>query len=463
MLSHCPIEIGDPASTRGFSMTSLPRVLVRDRKRVFDGFFKVDELTLSHLKFDGQMSRDKQVLVFERGDAVAVLLFNRDTLQVVLVNQFKAPTLDKSPSGGWITEVAAGMIRPGETPEAAAIRETMEETGYRIARPQLIATFFSSPGGSSERIFLYFAEVGNADKVGTGGGKPAEGEDIEVQSLYPADLFGRLFSGTIDDPKLIIGAYWLREYLRGAFPSKQGPLPSKEGPLPTTTTKFRLKSKHDLIVGYKTGPILKIKDVDVWVNSENIDMTMDRFIGRTISANIRYGGAEKDDGGSVIEDRIADALRDKLGRRGHVKIGTVIETEAGALSADNNVRRILHIATVKSVAGPGGGVVADQADLPRCVDRVLTYAHKRNQKLFRRRDRHILIPMLGTGDGGLSVERVAPELISAAVDFLRLNPDTSLKEVYFLAFSARHKEACDMALWDNGELEPAVPRNQHPR
>lgn len=429
-------------------MTSLPRVLVRDRKRVFDGFFKVDELTLSHLKFDGQMSRDKQVLVFERGDAVAILLFNRDTRQVVLVNQFKAPTLEKSKTDGWITEVAAGMIRPGETYEGAAIRETLEETGYCIASPQLIATFFSSPGGSSERIFLYFAEVGDADKIGQGGGRPAEGEDIEVQTVSPEDLFERLLSGTIDDPKLLIAAYWLKEHLRGAAPTRQGPLS-------TTTTKYRLKGKSDLIVGYKTGPILKINDVDVWVNSENTDMTMDRYIGRTISSNIRYGGAEKDDDDNIIEDRIADALRQRLGRRGYVKIGTVIETESGALRIDNNVHRILHIATVRS-AGPGGGVVADLADLPRCVDKVLGYAHRRNQKLFRRRDRHILVPMLGTGDGGLSVEQVAPLLVSAAVDFLRLNPDTTLKEVYFLAFSARHKEACETALRGNAGLEPTV-------
>jgi O-acetyl-ADP-ribose deacetylase (regulator of RNase III) len=184
-------------------------------------------------------------------------------------------------------------------------------------------------------------------------------------------------------------------------------------------------------------------------------MTMDRYIGRTISSNIRYGGAEKDDDDNIIEDRIADALRQRLGRRGYVKIGTVIETESGALRIDNNVHRILHIATVRS-AGPGGGVVADLADLPRCVDKVLGYAHRRNQKLFRRRDRHILVPMLGTGDGGLSVEQVAPLLVSAAVDFLRLNPDTTLKEVYFLAFSARHKEACETALRGNAGLEPTV-------
>ena len=41
----------------------------------------------------------------------------------------------------------AGMIRAGETPEDAVARETLEETGYSIKDPELIATFFSSPAG----------------------------------------------------------------------------------------------------------------------------------------------------------------------------------------------------------------------------------------------------------------------------------------------------------------------------
>jgi nudix-type nucleoside diphosphatase (YffH/AdpP family) len=424
-------------------MTSLPKVRVHNRTHVFDDFFKVDEVTLSHLQFNGQMSEEKRALVFERGDAVAVMLFNRDALKVILVNQFKAPTMEKSPYGGWITEVAAGMIRPGETPEATAIRETLEETGYRIANPQLIATFFSSPGGSSERIFLYFYEVGDDDRIGEGGGIRAEGEDIEVRSVYAKDLFERLERRDIEDPKLLIGAFWLKDYL----------LKRKRIPLRPSTHKFRLKSDPSLIVGYKTGSILKIKDVDVWVNSENVDMTMDRFIGNTISANIRYGGAEKNDNDDIVEDSIADALREKLGRRHNVRIGTVIETEACKLAIDNKVRRILHVATVRS-AGPGRGVKADLAELSRCVEKVLAHAHKRNQGLFKMKpDRHILIPMLGTGDGGLTIEEVAPELIAAAVEFLQRNPKTNLKEIYFLAYSAPHQEACEIALRANGALE----------
>src|ERR1700694_2812311 len=146
-------------------MASPRNVVIRDKRRVFDGFFKLDELTLSHEQFDGRMSPDKKLLVFERGDAVAALILNRDRREVVLVEQFKVPTLEKSKTNGWVTEVMAGMIRPGETPDETVIRETLEETGYRIKDPELIATFFSSPGGSSERIFLYYAVVGDADRI----------------------------------------------------------------------------------------------------------------------------------------------------------------------------------------------------------------------------------------------------------------------------------------------------------
>jgi ADP-ribose pyrophosphatase len=137
---------------------------------------------------------------------------------VVLVNQFRAPALigrrreQPDATDGWVSETIAGMIDANEPPAAAAVREAREETGYRVADPQLIATFFSSPGGSSERIFLYFAEVGAADRLADGGGD--DDEDVTVIRMTTAELMERLAAGSIDDPKLIIGAYWLKDYLQ---------------------------------------------------------------------------------------------------------------------------------------------------------------------------------------------------------------------------------------------------------
>jgi nudix-type nucleoside diphosphatase (YffH/AdpP family) len=426
-------------------MTSPPTVVMRDKRRVFDGFFKLDEVTVSHRQFDGSMSPDKKLLIFERGDAVAALIFNRDTGRVVLVEQFKVPTLEKGQGGGWIVETMAGMIRQGESPKEAVIRETFEETGYRITDPEPIASFFSSPGGSSERIFLYYVVVTNADQDGPGGGNVSEGEDIRLVTLTPSELFEKLRAGLLDDPKLVIAAYHLKDRLKIE--------PPKHTVLSPGTIRYARLPDRRFTLGLKTGELLKVKGVDVWVNSENTDMMMDRIIGRTVSANIRYGGAEKDDRGNVYEDTIANALRERLGRRFYVRMGTVVETIPGALR-ENGVKRILHVAAVEGI-GPGKGVRADVEMISQCVTRVLEHAHKRNGglRLLKRRDTSILIPLIGTGDGRLSVEQVASKVVGAVTDFFDGHPDTSLTDVFLLAYTTREKAACEVAIAEKGGFE----------
>jgi nudix-type nucleoside diphosphatase (YffH/AdpP family) len=200
-------------------MPQPPKAEIRKQTRLFDDFFKIDEVIVSHQRQDGTMSPDERRLIFERGDSVSIILLNLDTMSVVLVEQFKVPTLvarrrdQPNTADGWIVEAIAGMIDENETPEQAVVRETMEETGYRIANPKLISRFFPSPGGSSERVFLYFAEVRDGDRIGQGGG--LEGEDVKVLHVPLHDLFACLDNGSIEDPKLAIGAYWLKDRRRG--------------------------------------------------------------------------------------------------------------------------------------------------------------------------------------------------------------------------------------------------------
>ena len=194
------------------------RAVIHRQRRLFDDFFKIDEFLLAHERIDGTMSGVQRRLVFERGDAVAVLIFDLDTRSVVLVEQFRMPVLvarrrdDHATTDGWIIETMAGGIGRNEPPEAAAIRETFEETGYQVGQLQLIGRFFSSPGGTSERVFLYFAEVRNADRAGKGGG--VDDEDIRIVPMPVDELLGRLAKGTIEDPKLWIAACWLRDRLK---------------------------------------------------------------------------------------------------------------------------------------------------------------------------------------------------------------------------------------------------------
>ena len=200
------------------------KAIIKKQSRLFDDFFKIDEIIVSHEQIDGSMSADQRRLVFERGDSVAVLLLNRDRKAVVLVEQFKVPSLlgrqrdDPKAVDGWILETVAGMIDENETPEAAVIREAREETGYQIRNPKLIGQFFSSPGGTSERIFLYFAEVRDSDLVAKGGG--LDDEDVKVVQMSLDDLFDRLANHALEDPKLLVAAYWLQDQLKSSADRK---------------------------------------------------------------------------------------------------------------------------------------------------------------------------------------------------------------------------------------------------
>jgi len=464
------------------------KAIIKKKSRLFDDFFKIDEIIVSHEQIDGSMSADQRRLVFERGDSVAVLLLNRDRKSVVLVEQFKASTIlgrqreDPQTVDGWILETVAGIIDENETPEAAIIREAREETGYQIRNPKLISQFFSSPGGTSERVFLYFAEVHDADLVAKGGG--IDDEDIRVVHMSLGDLFDHLAKGALEDPKLLVAAYWLQDHMKAVDDrqrlidifwdrSKAGapqasvaaasPAAPARGPLPFTTVRYEFKNGKGLFVGYKTGAIDRIRDVSIWVNSENTDMMMDRFLGKSLSARIRYLGANKDENDNVIEDTIEEALRSAVGRRAHVKIGTVFVTESGQLLTTHRVRRIFHVATVQGGVA-GAGFKAELSNLPDCLDKLLKRADTENNRTWRtllglESFQSILVPMFGSGDGGLSVEEVARAIIPPAIEYFQYTEMPTLKEIYFLAFTARDRGACEAVLAQyvsNGTLVPAV-------
>ena len=187
------------------------KVQIEKKNRILDDFFKVEEVHFRYERFDGQMSPLVRRLNFDRGDSVAVLLFNPKSRHILLVNQCKYPAYEKGP--GWITETVAGMIEKNESPESAVRREVEEETGYNVGRLEHISTFYVSPGGSSERIILYYAEVDENNKIEAGDGVASEDEDIMPVELSLTDAFKQIQSGEIADAKTIVGILWLHHRL----------------------------------------------------------------------------------------------------------------------------------------------------------------------------------------------------------------------------------------------------------
>jgi O-acetyl-ADP-ribose deacetylase (regulator of RNase III) len=214
---------------------------------------------------------------------------------------------------------------------------------------------------------------------------------------------------------------------------------------------YRLTAQPNKRLSVITGDIRKYRGIDVWVNSENTNMQMSRFYDKTLSAMIRYEGAEKDENEEVVTDTIANELAARLQGKLSVTPGAVYVTGSGALEKCSGVKKIFHAATVCGV--PASGYQCIQ-EVEKCVDTALL---RMDSPRYQADDlRSILFPMMGTGAGGKQVELVAPLLIRAAVSYLLANPNSRVEKVYFAAWNYRDLEACSAELKVMNEVEPVT-------
>ena len=186
------------------------KVIIKDLKREYDGFFKVDKAVLQHEKFDGSISREIGRLNFDRGNTVAVILYNKTNKSVVLVRQFRYPAyVDDGP--GWLIECVAGIKDNDKV--TAAKKEVLEETGYKIDELKYLTQFYPSPGGCSERISIYLAYVESEGETKEEKYFGIGNEDIQVIEIPLNKTFEMIKNGEICDGKTIISLFCLRDEL----------------------------------------------------------------------------------------------------------------------------------------------------------------------------------------------------------------------------------------------------------
>ncbi len=181
-------------------------------------------------------------------------------------------------------------------------------------------------------------------------------------------------------------------------------------------------------IGLITGDIQNIRDIDVWVNSENTNMQMARFHERGVSGVIRWLGASKKRTGRVTEDCIAEALRELMDGDSEVDAGTVLPTTSGELLRTHGVKQVFHAAAVEGQVGHGYRPVADVA---ACITNALELMD--DPEFDNASLESILFPLIGTGSGGSSVKDSIATIIAACLAYLDRNPRTRIKEIYLIA------------------------------
>jgi ADP-ribose diphosphatase len=167
-------------------------------KTIFKG--KVVTLNLETVTLPNGATVELEVV---RHPGAAAIVPMKDERTVILIRQFRLA------AGGFIYEIPAGKLFPGEDPHLCAERELEEEIGHRAGKIERLETFFTAPGFTDEVMHLFLA---------TGLTKTKQNLDhdevLEVIEMQLEEAIARIRDGTIRDAKTIVGlqSVYLRQH-----------------------------------------------------------------------------------------------------------------------------------------------------------------------------------------------------------------------------------------------------------
>lgn len=159
-----------------------------------------------HRLFDGGWSDTVVREIFERGHAVAVLPYDPVTDEFVLIEQIRIGAMEKADTP-WLIEIIAGIIEEGEEPDDVCKREAMEEAGVILKNLTEAISYLSSPGGTTETLQIYMAQVDSTQAQGVHG-LDYESEDILVHRVPVSTAEEWLQNGKINNAAAIVAVQW---------------------------------------------------------------------------------------------------------------------------------------------------------------------------------------------------------------------------------------------------------------
>lgn len=159
------------------------------RRNIYTG--KVVTLNVDTVLLPNGVTVDLETI---RHPGAAAVVPIKDDGTVVLIRQFRHA------AGGFIYEIPAGKLSPGEEPLQCAARELEEEVGYRASSFELLSSIFTAPGFADEVIHVY-----KATGLTKGRQQLDRDEVLEIVEMPLHLAITRIQDGTIRDGKTIVG------------------------------------------------------------------------------------------------------------------------------------------------------------------------------------------------------------------------------------------------------------------
>lgn len=191
---------------------------ILEKMDCYTGYFRLERYRLRHRLFAGGWSDGIVRELVRRDDGAAVLLYDPRADKLVFIEQFRIGAMHV-PGGAWTTEIVAGAIHDGESPEQVVHREAIEEANCRIEALIPICRYLVSPGGTTEAIHLFCGKV-EAAQAGGIHGLTEEGEDIQVVVMSWDEALNALHQGRLNSAAPILAMQWLvmnRDHVRAQW------------------------------------------------------------------------------------------------------------------------------------------------------------------------------------------------------------------------------------------------------
>lgn len=164
-------------------------------ERIYEG--KVINLRVDTVELPDKKYSKREII--EHPGAVGIIGVNNEG-RVILVKQYRKAVND------FLLEIPAGKMEPKEDPLECARREFKEETGYNASDFHVLSQFYTSPGFSDEKIYLF-----KADHLFKGVAEPDEDEYIEIVEMPFEKALEKITNGEIQDSKTIIAILMAKE------------------------------------------------------------------------------------------------------------------------------------------------------------------------------------------------------------------------------------------------------------
>jgi len=192
-------------------MPDTSRIRIQQVETLSADWGLLKKTTFDYLRRDGSWQRQTRE-TYDRGNGATILLYDRERRTVLLIRQFRLPTLGNGLDDGLLVETPAGLL-DAAAPEARIRAEVEEETGYRLDNVQHLFDAFMSPGSVTELLHFFAGEYRADQRIADGGGLHEEGEDIELLELPFDEALAMARDGRLLDGKTIMLLQYAALYL----------------------------------------------------------------------------------------------------------------------------------------------------------------------------------------------------------------------------------------------------------